>query len=113
VITISFCVLAMHQLAVNHLFVAPATSEPHLIHHRPLVVEMQQVALTDQVPIGRHGQSFTFGPAGVDLCGAECDRTADCSGVVDHGSQVLMVSPVAENQSAMRAVAWRWCDSIQ
>src|SRR5215216_6050117 len=72
-ITISFSVLAMHQLAVNHLFVAPATIEPHVTQHRPLAVEMQQVALTDQVPTGHHGQSLTFGPAGADLCGAECD----------------------------------------
>ena len=72
-ITISFSVVAMHQLAVNHLFVAPATSEPHITQHRPLAVEMQQVALTDQVPTGHPGQSLTFGPASADLCGVDCD----------------------------------------
>jgi hypothetical protein len=68
-ITISLSVLAMHQLAVRHLFVAPATSEPHLTQHRPLAVEMQQVELTDQVPTGHHDQSLAFGPASADLCG--------------------------------------------
>jgi hypothetical protein len=62
-ITISLSVLAMHQLAVNHLFVAPATIEPHATQHRPFAVEMQQVALIDHVPTGHHGQSLTFGPA--------------------------------------------------
>ena len=78
-ITISFSVLAMHQLAVNHLFVAPATSEPHITQHRPLAVEMQQLALTDQVPTGHHGQSSTFGPASADLCGADCDTDHEIS----------------------------------
>ena len=78
-ITISLSVLAMHQLAVNHLFVAPATSEPHVTQHRPFAVEMQQVALTDQVPTGHHGQSLTFGPAGADLCGADCDTGHEIS----------------------------------
>jgi hypothetical protein len=41
------------------------------------------------------------------------NRTANCTGVVDHGSQVFTVSPVAENQSAIRAVACRWWESIQ
>ena len=78
-ITISFGVLAMHQLAVNHLFVAPATSEPHVTSHRPLAVEMQQVALTDQVRTGHHVQSLTFGPASADLCGADCDTHHEIS----------------------------------
>src|SRR5215207_6711878 len=72
-ITISLSVLAMHQLAVNHLFVAPATTGPHVTQHRPLAVEMQQVALTDQVPTGHHGQSLTFGPASAEMCGTDCD----------------------------------------
>ena len=38
---------------------------------------------------------------------------ASCTGVVDHGGQVFAVSPVAENQSVMRAVACRWWESIQ
>jgi hypothetical protein len=80
-ITISLSVLAMHQLAVNHLFVAPATIEPHVTQHRPFAVEMQQVALTDQVPTGHHGQSLTFGAASADLCEADCDT--------DHGISVL------------------------
>ena len=78
-ITISLSVLAMHQLAVNHLFVAPATSEPRVSQHRPLAVEMQQVAPIDQVPTGHHGQSLTFGPAGADLCGADCDTDHEVS----------------------------------
>jgi hypothetical protein len=78
-ITVSMSVLAMHQLAVNHLFVAPATSEPHVTQHRPLAVEMQQVAPTDQVPTGHHDQSLIFGPAGVDLCGADCDTDHEIS----------------------------------
>ena len=78
-ITVSLSVLAMHQLAVNHLFVAPATSEAHLTQHRPLAVEMQQVALTDHAPTGHHGQSLTFGPAGADLCGADCDTDHEVS----------------------------------
>jgi hypothetical protein len=77
-ITISLSVLAMHQLAVNHLFVAPAT-RPHATHHRPLAVEMQQMALTDQVPTGHRGQSLTFGPASADLCGADCDTDHEIS----------------------------------
>jgi hypothetical protein len=56
----------MHQLAVNHLFVAPATMEPHVTQHRPFAVEMQQVALTDHVLTGHHGLSLTFGPASAD-----------------------------------------------
>jgi hypothetical protein len=78
-ITISLSVLAMHQLAVNHLFVAPATSEPHVTQHRPLAVEMQQLALTDHVPTGHHGQSLTFGAASADLCGADCDTDHEIS----------------------------------
>jgi hypothetical protein len=78
-ITISLSVLAMHQLAVNHLFVAPATIEPHVTQHQPFAVEMQQVALTDQVPTGHHGQSLTFGAAGADLCGADCDTDHEIS----------------------------------
>ena len=71
--------LAMHQLAVNHLFVAPAISEAHLAQHRPLAVEMQQVALIDQVPTGHHGPSSAFGPASADLCGADCDTDHEIS----------------------------------
>jgi hypothetical protein len=78
-ITISLSVLAMHQLAVNHLFVAPSTSEPHVTQHRPLAVDMQQVALTDRVSTGHHGQSLTFGPASADLCGADCDSDHEIS----------------------------------
>jgi hypothetical protein len=78
-ITISLSVLAMHQLAVNHLFVAPATIEPHVTQHRPLAVEMQQLALTDHVPTGHHGQSLTFGAASADLCGADCDTDHEIS----------------------------------
>jgi hypothetical protein len=63
----------MHQLAVNHSFAAPATSESHLTHHRPLAVEMQHEALTDQLPTGYHGSSVTLGPASADLCVADCD----------------------------------------
>jgi hypothetical protein len=69
----------MHQLAVNHLFVAPAISEPHVTQHRPLAVEIQHVALTDQVPTGHHGQSLTFGAASADLCGADCDADHEIS----------------------------------
>jgi hypothetical protein len=78
-ITISLSVLAMHQLAVNHLFVAPATSEPHVTQHRPLAVETQQVELTDQVPTGHHDQSLTFGPASTDLCAPYCDTGHEIS----------------------------------
>jgi hypothetical protein len=78
-ITISLSVLAMHQLAVSHLFVAPATTEPHVTQHRPFAVEMQQMALADHVPTGHHGQSLTFGPASPDLCGADCDTDHEIS----------------------------------
>jgi hypothetical protein len=78
-ITISLSVLAMHQLAVDHLFVAPATGEPHLTQHRPSAVEMQQVALTDQVPTGHHGPSLSFGPASADRCGADCGTDHEIS----------------------------------
>jgi hypothetical protein len=44
---------------------------------------------------------------GVEQSLEKPNRTANCTGVVDHGSQVFTVSPVAENQSAMRAVACR------
>jgi hypothetical protein len=75
----NFLERACHQLAVNHLFVAPATLEPHVTQHRPFAVEMQQVALTDHVPTGHHGQSLTFGPASADLCGADCDTDQEIS----------------------------------
>jgi hypothetical protein len=78
-ITISLSVLAMHQLAVDHLFVAPAAGEPHLTQHRPSAVEMQQVALTDQVPTGHHGPSLSFGPASADRCGADCGTDHEIS----------------------------------
>jgi hypothetical protein len=116
-ITISISVLAMHQLAVNHLLVAPATGEPHVSQHRPLAVKMQQVALTDQVPTGHHGQSFTFGPAGSDLCGAECDS--------DHEINVLscllaltllmlswLLTPPRECRQALPFAARRLADVI-
>ena len=74
-ITISLSVLAMHQLAVNHLFVAPATAESHVTQHRP----SQQVALTDQVPTGHHGPSLSFGPASADRCGADCGTDHEMS----------------------------------
>ena len=80
-ITISLSVLAMHQLAVNSSSAAPATNGSHVTHHRPLPVEMQQLALTDQLPTGYHSPSSTLGPDGADLCGADCDA--------DHGVGVL------------------------
>jgi hypothetical protein len=114
-ITISLSVLAMHQLAVNHLFVAPATGEPHLTQHRPF--EMQQVARTDQVPTGHHGQSLTFGPASADLCGADCDT--------DHEINVLscllaltllmlswLLSPPRQCRQALPFAARRLADVI-
>lgn len=116
-VTICLSVLAMHQLAVNHLFVAPATSEAHLTQHRPLAVEMQQVAPTDQVPTRHLGQSLTFRPAGVDLCGAGCDT--------DHEISVLscllaltllmlswLLSPPRECRQALRFAARRLADVI-
>ena len=78
-ITISLSVLAMHQLAVNHLFVAPAAGESHVSQHRPLAVEMPQVAPIDQVPTGDHGSSLSFGPASADRCGADCDTDHEIS----------------------------------
>jgi hypothetical protein len=116
-ITISLSVLAMHQLAVNHLFVAPATNEPHVTNHRPLAVEMQQAALTDHVPTGHHGQSLTFGPASGDLCSADCDT--------DHGVGVLscllaltllmlswLLTPPRECRQALPSAARRLADVI-
>jgi hypothetical protein len=51
------------------------------------------------------------------LVGVEQNRWSNraryCTGVEDHGGQVFTVSPVVENQSAMRAVACRGWDSIQ
>jgi len=63
----------MHQLAVNHSVAVPATRESHVTNHRSLAVEMQQVALTDQLPTGYHDQSLTLGPANADLCWADCE----------------------------------------
>jgi hypothetical protein len=116
-ITVSLSVLAMHQLAVNHLFVAPATIEPHVTQHRPLAVEMQQVALTDHVPTGHRGQSLTFGPASADLCGADCDT--------DHEISVLscllaltllmmswLLAPPRECRKALPFAARRFADVI-
>jgi hypothetical protein len=117
-ITISLSVLAMHQLAVNHLFVAPATSEPHVTQHRPFAVEMQQVALIDQVPTGHHGQSsLIFGPASADLCSADCDA--------DHGIGVLscllaltllmlswLLAPPRERRQALPFAARRFAGVI-
>jgi hypothetical protein len=79
-ITISLSVLAMHQLAVDHSFAAPATSDSHITHHRLLAVEMQQVALTDQPPTGFHGSSLVLGPAGANRClGHDCDADHEIS----------------------------------
>jgi hypothetical protein len=116
-ITVSLSVLAMHQLAVDHLFVAPATIEPHVTQHRPLAVEMQQVALTDHVPTGHRGQSLTFGPASADLCGADCDT--------DHEISVLscllaltllmmswLLAPPRECRKALPFAARRFADVI-
>jgi hypothetical protein len=80
-ITISLSVLAMHQLAVNHSFAAPATSGSQVTHHQTLAAQMQQVAQTDQLPAGYHGRSFTIGPATAGLCWSDCDA--------DHGVSVL------------------------
>jgi len=71
--TISLSVLAMHQLAVNHSFAVPASSQSHVTHDRSLAVEIQQVALTDQLPTRYHDQSLTLGPASADLCWADCE----------------------------------------
>jgi hypothetical protein len=77
--TISLSVLAMHQLAVNHSFAVPATSQSHVTHRRSLAVGIQQVARTDHVPTGYHDQSLTLGPARADLCGADCDTDHEIS----------------------------------
>jgi hypothetical protein len=45
-ITISLSVLAMHQLAVNHSFARPATTEVHATHYQGFAVGMQQEGLT-------------------------------------------------------------------
>jgi hypothetical protein len=116
-ITISLSVLAMHQLAVNHLFVAPATTEPHVTQPRPFAVEMQQMALTDHVPTGHRGQSLTFGPASADLCGPHCDT--------DHEISVLscllaltllmmswLLAPPRECRQALPFAARRFADVI-
>src|SRR5215217_5841983 len=41
-ITISLSVLAMHQLAVNHSFARPATTEVHATHDQGFALGMQQ-----------------------------------------------------------------------
>jgi hypothetical protein len=116
-ITISLSVLAMHQLAVNHPFVAPATTEPHVTQHRPFTVEMQQMALSDYMQTGHHDQSLTFGPASTDLCGADCD--------IDHEISVLscllaltllmlswLLAPPREWRRALPFAARRFADVI-
>ena len=75
-ITVSLSVLAMHQLAVNHSFAVPATSEFQVSHHRSSAVEIQQVAHTDHLLTSYHDQSATLGLVSADLCGADCDAEA-------------------------------------
>jgi hypothetical protein len=116
-ITVSLSVLAMHQLAANHAFAAPATSGSHVTHHRFLPVEVQQVALRAQLPTGYHGPSLTLGPDGADLCGADCDA--------DHGVGVLscllaltllmlswLLAPPRECRQALLVAARRLADVI-
>jgi hypothetical protein len=72
-ITISLSVLAMHQLAVNHSFAAPASSDFYITHHRLAAAETQQLALTDQLPIGYNGPSLVLRLTGADPClGYDC-----------------------------------------
>jgi hypothetical protein len=116
-ITVSLSVLAMHQLAVNHSFAVPATSGSHVAHHRPLAVKMQQVALTDQLPTGYHGQTLALGPANADLCWADCDADHEI-GVLSCllALTLLMLSrllaPPRESAQALPFSARRFADVI-
>jgi hypothetical protein len=77
-ITISLSVLAMHQLAVNHSFAAPATSGSHVTQHRPLAVETQQYTLT-VLSTGDYGSSPTLHSAGADPCWPDCGADHEIS----------------------------------
>ena len=78
-ITISLSVLALHQLAVNHSFAAPATSGSHVTQHRPLAVETQQEERLPSCQPEDYGSSSTLHSAGADPCWPDCGADHEIS----------------------------------
>jgi hypothetical protein len=71
-ITISLSVLAIHQLAVNHSFARPSTTEIHATHHQGVALEMQQEGLTAHPPTHDGVPSLAAGAGNANSCWPDC-----------------------------------------
>ena len=66
VVAISLGVLAMHQLAVNHSFAAPATGHSH-IHPHEVAGAMVHNSLADVLPVEHSHSRLTVGSGPANL----------------------------------------------
>jgi hypothetical protein len=71
-ITISLSVLAMHQLAVNHSFARPATTEVHATHDQGFGLGMQQEGFTGHPATHDSAPWLTVGDANANSCWPDC-----------------------------------------
>jgi hypothetical protein len=71
-ITISLSVLAMHQLAVNHSFARPSTTEVHATHYQGVALGMQQEGLTAHPPTHDGVPSLALGAGNANSCWPDC-----------------------------------------
>jgi hypothetical protein len=71
VVAISLGVLAMHQLAVNHSFAAPATGHSH-IHPDEVVGAMVHNSLTDVLAVEHSHSPLTVGSGHANPCWPGC-----------------------------------------
>jgi hypothetical protein len=71
-ITISLSVLAMHQLAVNHSFARPDTTEVHATHDQGFTRGMQQAGRTGHAITHIGGPRLAVAAGNADSCWPDC-----------------------------------------
>jgi len=71
-ITISLSVLAMHQLAVNHSFARPSTTEVHATQDQGFALGMQQEGLTAHPPTHDGVPSLALDAGNANSCWPDC-----------------------------------------
>jgi hypothetical protein len=71
-ITISLSVLAMHQLAVNHSFARPATTEVHATHDQGFAPGMQQAGRTGHPTTHISAPRLAVAAGNTNSCSPDC-----------------------------------------
>src|SRR5215216_6540010 len=71
-ITISLSVPAIHQLAVNHSFARPSTTEVHATHYQGVALGMQQEGLTAHPATHDGVPSLALGAGNANSCWPDC-----------------------------------------